>query len=74
MSKLALTNFRELERILNKLKFSRSRQKGSHVVFHHSDGRTVSVPYHGSKDISRQLLRSILNTIDVTIDDYNNLR
>ena len=70
MSRLVLTNFREFEKILYKLGFIRSRQNGSHVVYHHSDGRTVSVPNHGSKDLSRKLIRRLIKQIDVSIDDY----
>ena len=73
MSKLALINAKRFEKLLIGLGFSRTRQKGSHVVYHHRDGRTVSVPFHSSKDISRQLLRSLLKKIDISVEEYNDL-
>ena len=73
MSRLAIIDFRSFEKILYRLGFTRTRQKGSHVIYHHEDGRTVSVPNHKGKDISRPLLHSLLKDIDITVDDYNNL-
>ena len=73
MSRLAIIDFRSFEKILLRLGFKRTRQRGSHVIYHHKDGRIVSVPYHKGKDLSRQLLRSLLKQIDITVDDYNNL-
>ena len=73
MSRLVLINARNFEKLLFELGFEKSRQKGSHVVYHHEDGRTVSVPFHSNKDISRQLLRSLLKKINISIDEYNDL-
>jgi len=73
MSKLLLVDFKKFEKLLYKLSFARSRQKGSHVVFHHEDGRTLSVPDHGSKDLSRKLIRRLIKQINVEVDDYINL-
>ena len=73
MSRLTLIDFKKFEKMLYKLGFTRSRQNGSHVVYHHNDGRTVSVPNHGGKDLSRKLIRRLIKQIDVSIDDYINL-
>ena len=73
MSKLVLLNAREFEKILNRLGFVKLRMKGSHAIYRHSDGRTVSVPFHSSKDLSRSLLRDLLSEINVSIDEYNKL-
>jgi predicted RNA binding protein YcfA (HicA-like mRNA interferase family) len=73
MSRLVLANFREFEKILYRLGFVRSRQNGSHVVYHHNDGRMVSVPNHGSRDLSRKLIRRLIKQIGVSIDEYNDL-
>ena len=73
MSRLVLMNAQSFEKLLFELGFKRTRQKGSHVIYHHEDGRTVSVPFHGGKDMSRQLLRSLLRKIDVSVDEYNDL-
>ena len=73
MSRLAIIDFRSFEKLLYRLGFTRTWQKGSHIIYHHEDGRTVSVPYHKGKDLSRQLLHSLLKTIKLSIEDYNNL-
>ena len=43
---------------LNKLGFKSIRQKGSHVFFEHSDGRTTIVPMH--YEIKIKLLTKII--------------
>lgn len=41
--------------------------------FKHPDGRTTVVPFHRGKDIGRGLLRSILNDIKKTPDEFRKL-
>ncbi len=60
MSKLPMLKPRELIRILEKLGFNFIRQKGSHMFFRHSNGRTTTVPNHPSEDIDRGLLNKII--------------
>lgn len=43
---------------LHKLGFKELRQKGSHVFFEHSDGRTTLVPLH--REIRIKLLTKII--------------
>ena len=52
-------------RILKKLGFKPIRQKGSHIYFKHPDGRATVVPYHKGEDISRGLLKKILQDIEI---------
>jgi len=49
VSRLKLIDFRTMDRLLRKLGFEISHQKGSHVFYRHPDGRTTTVPNHGSK-------------------------
>jgi len=44
--KLPLLSAYELAKILKKIGFELIRQKGSHMFFKHSDGRTTVVPRH----------------------------
>ncbi|MCL2084833.1 MAG: type II toxin-antitoxin system HicA family toxin [Oscillospiraceae bacterium] len=53
--------------------FSKIRQKGSHAFYRHADGRTTTIPFHGSKDLPRPLLREILREISLSVDEYNKL-
>lgn len=53
-------SFQELMRRLEKLGFTRVRQRGSHVRFVHPDGRKTTVPDHGAKDVPKGLLTKIV--------------
>jgi predicted RNA binding protein YcfA (HicA-like mRNA interferase family) len=67
MSKLPLIDAKELERLLFALEFTKTRQKGSHAFYRHSDGRTTTLPHHAGRVISRPLLREILREIDLRL-------
>lgn len=60
-------------KILKKLGFEQRDAEGSHVFFKHDDGRTTVVPIH-NKDISKGLLRKILNDIQISVEEYSELR
>jgi predicted RNA binding protein YcfA (HicA-like mRNA interferase family) len=51
--------------------FTVARITGSHHVMQHPDGR--SVPVHGGRDVSKGALRSILNIIGMTPDEFRAL-
>ncbi|HBR14254.1 MAG TPA: hypothetical protein DD723_01760 [Candidatus Omnitrophica bacterium] len=56
--------------ILNKLGFEIIRQKGSHVFLRHPDGRCTVVPVHKGEDLSRGLIKSILNDIELSWKEF----
>ncbi|SHN90347.1 hypothetical protein BHECKSOX_535 [Bathymodiolus heckerae thiotrophic gill symbiont] len=65
--------YREFERKLTKLGYRIVRQKGSHVIF--SDGKnTFPVPSHGSKDISPGVKRQLLKILNLTINEFRNIK
>lgn len=70
MSKLPVVSAKELEKILLRLGFQISRQKGSHRFYKHPDGRYATIPHHPGEDISRPLLRAILREIELEPDEY----
>ena len=51
-----------LIKFLSKRGFKTQRQRGSHVIMKHSDGRRTTVPLHSELD--RGTLRAILNQIN----------
>ena len=58
-------------RALEKLGYRRARQKGSHIRLV-CEGRTpVTIPLHDTLD--RGTLRSILRTVDVSVEDFLDL-
>jgi predicted RNA binding protein YcfA (HicA-like mRNA interferase family) len=60
MGKLPLLRADELAKILNKMGFGQQRQKGSHMFFRHTDGRTTVIPNHPGDEIDRRLLNKIV--------------
>ena len=73
MSRLIPLPAREICRKLAVLGFAKVRQKGSHIFWRHEDGRCVVVPAHKGEDIGRGLLRSILNSIEVSWEKFQKL-
>ena len=60
MSKLPVISSLKLTKIITKLGFKEVRQKGSHKIFFHSDGRLVVIPMHFNKPIHDGLLNKII--------------
>jgi len=60
MPKLPILKADELIKILEKMDFELTRQKGSHAFFKHSDGRTTVIPIHPTEEIDRSLLNKII--------------
>ncbi|MEK9165524.1 MAG: type II toxin-antitoxin system HicA family toxin [Patescibacteria group bacterium] len=74
MSKFSPIDPRKLIKIIKKIGFQKVHQKGSHAFFEHPDGRTTVVPMHYGEDIGKGLLRDILKDIELTVDDFNQLK
>jgi len=70
MSKLPIVKFRILEKFLLRIGFKAVRQKGNHIFYRHSDGRTTTLPNHPARDLSRPLIREILKEIEITPEDF----
>jgi predicted RNA binding protein YcfA (HicA-like mRNA interferase family) len=70
MSKLPMANFKTMDKILRRLGFDAVRQKGSHVFYRHTDGRTTTLPNHGNRDFARPLMREILREISISPDEF----
>ncbi len=60
MPKLKSISSQKLVKIILKFGFKKARQKGSHISFEHSDGRTVVIPFHKNKPIKVGLLNQII--------------
>jgi len=59
-----------MDKVLLSLGFQPVRQRGSHVFYRHSDGRTTTVPNHAGRDLARPLLREILREIELTPEQF----
>jgi len=72
MPKLVPIKSRKLVKIILGLGFRERDAEGSHVFFYHSDGRTTVMPIH--EEISKGLLKKILNDIKLSTEEYDKLR
>ncbi len=70
MKRLPVMRFREMERVLLHPGIETVRQKGSHVFYRHSDGRTTTVPNHPGLDLARPLVREILRKIEMSQEQF----
>lgn len=68
--RLPMLKTRDVAHILAELGFLIVRQKGAHIFFQHSDGRTTLLSRHGGEDIGRGLLRRILREIEMSPEDF----
>ncbi len=66
MPKLPVITPRRLVAALLRQGFFVDRQRGSHLVLRHRDGRTTVIPMH-ARDLARGTLHSILGDIDMDI-------
>ena len=64
----------DFRRVARKLGFERQRQKGSHERWIHRDGRSVTVPVHGSREIGPPLFHQILSQLGIDETNFNQLR
>ena len=74
MVKLISISGKQFCKLLGKLGFEKIYGKGSHIRFKHSDGRRTVIPVHGNETLGKGLLREILRQINLTKEDYEDLR
>jgi predicted RNA binding protein YcfA (HicA-like mRNA interferase family) len=65
---------REFQRVAAALGFVRSRQTGSHERWTHGDGRSVTIPLHGGREIGPPLFFKILRQLNVSQCEFDRLR
>lgn len=70
MPKLPVVKARELVRVLRKLGFSISHFVGSHAQLKSKQGQRVTVPMHGSKEITPKTLKSVLKDAELSVEDF----
>jgi len=68
--KLHPVNPEKLVHILEHMGFERIRQKGSHELLRHPDGRTVTIPVHEGGELAVGLLERILHSIRMPHEEF----
>jgi predicted RNA binding protein YcfA (HicA-like mRNA interferase family) len=61
---------RKLIKLLGKIGFQTMRQRGSHLILKHPDGRVTVVPIHPGEDIGRGLLSKIIKDTRMTKEQF----
>jgi predicted RNA binding protein YcfA (HicA-like mRNA interferase family) len=70
MGRIPALRANEVIRALERLGFGVTRQRGSHIRLRHQDGRSTSVPSHGSREFSREFVLDILKQAQVDVADF----
>ena len=65
---------REFQAVARKLGFERKRQTGSHERWNHPDGRAVTIPLHGGREIGAPLFFKMLRQLGISAEDFQRLR
>ncbi len=65
---------RDFQRVARLLGFNLSRTTGSHERWIHPDGRGVTIPIHGGKEIGPPLFFKILRQLGVSQEEFSGLR
>lgn len=65
---------REFQRAALALGFVKRRQTGSHERWTHGNGRSVTIPLHGGREIGPPLFFKILRQLDVSQEEFDRLR
>ena len=64
------TPAKKVIKLLNKIGFEILRQRGSHVILKHPDGRVTVVPVHPGEDVGRGLLSKIIKDTRMTKEQF----
>lgn len=65
---------REFQRVASHLGFKRRRQTGSHERWIHPDGRAVTIPIHGGREIGPPLFHKILRQLGLSAEEFDRVR
>jgi len=67
---LRSTPAKKVIKLLSKIGFEVVRQRGSHVIMKHSDGRVTVVPVHPGEDLGRGMLSKIIRDSRITREQF----
>jgi predicted RNA binding protein YcfA (HicA-like mRNA interferase family) len=63
----------DFRRAAVRLGFQRRRQTGSHERWTHEDGRAVTIPIHGGREIGPPLYQRILRQLGISREEFQEL-
>ncbi len=65
---------RDFQRVARLLGFVLIRQTGSHERWNHPDGRAMTIPVHGGREIGPPLFYKIIRQLGISLDEFQKLR
>lgn len=65
---------RDFQKVATSLGFLLKRTSGSHQHWEHPDGRILTIPVHGGKEIGPPLFFKILGQLGITLEQFQRLR
>lgn len=65
---------RQLQAVAGHLGFAKTRTTGSHERWNHPDGRAVTIPIHGGREIGPPLLFKILRQLGINLEELERLK
>jgi predicted RNA binding protein YcfA (HicA-like mRNA interferase family) len=65
-----ICNASDVIRVLRRNGFEKVGQRGSHQKWRHTDGRQVIVADHGNKSIPIGTLKSIIEGVKLSVEDF----
>ena len=71
MPKLPVVSGKKVVKALSRIGYELDHQIGSHMILRNSQGHRVSVPNHSELD--RGTLKSILNDVGLTVQEFMDL-
>ena len=69
LSRLKPVEAEKLFKALSKIGFKSVRQRGSHLVMKHPDGRITVIPIHKGEKLGRGILRQIAKDAQISKDE-----
>lgn len=70
MTRLPRVSGERVARALRRAGFQEIRQRGSHMILQHPDGRMTVVPLHRGEEIGVGLLKKILRDVEMDSDEF----
>lgn len=68
--KLSPAKAEKVIKVLEEAGFLVVRQKGSHLILKHPDGRCVVIPDHQGEELGRGILRAIIRQAGLTREEF----
>ena len=65
---------RDFQRVATLLGFILKRTSGGHEHWEHPDGRLLTIPIHGGREIGPPLFFRILKQLGLTLEQFQRLR